>query len=96
MIDLSDGLVSELYHLSHASKVSMLIENLPIHYDIKRLSKKEKLKSAGEADSKGGGIGFIEMIRRTGSKLIMNKEFPTDENLTLELIFNYKSGENNG
>jgi phosphoserine phosphatase RsbU/P len=57
--------------------------------------KKKKMKSEREEDSRGGGIGFIEMIRRTGSKVKMDKEFPPDNNLTLELTFNYK-GETDG
>jgi phosphoserine phosphatase RsbU/P len=52
--------------------------------------KKKKMKSAKEEDSRGGGIGFIEMLRRTGSKVQMNKELSADNNLILELTIKYK------
>jgi thiamine-monophosphate kinase len=39
MIDISDGLVSELYHLAHAGGVSIVIDKIPIHPDLKRLAK---------------------------------------------------------
>lgn len=39
MIDISDSLASELHHLAYASKVSIEIDRLPIHKEIKRLSK---------------------------------------------------------
>jgi phosphoserine phosphatase RsbU/P len=60
--------------------------------ELKKL-KMEKMKSEKEDDSRGGGIGFIEMLRRTGSKVNMNKELLPDKNLSLELTFNYKSGD---
>lgn len=37
MIDVSDGLVSELYHLAHASKLDMVIDKIPTHSDLKKL-----------------------------------------------------------
>ncbi len=37
MIDISDGLVSELYHLAHASNVDIIVNNLPKHKDLKKL-----------------------------------------------------------
>lgn len=63
--------------------------------ELKQL-KKEKLKLAQEEDSKGGGIGFIEMIRRSASPISINKELLADQNLVLELTINYKAGEING
>ena len=39
MIDISDGLSSELLHITYASNVSESIENIPIHKELKRLSK---------------------------------------------------------
>jgi phosphoserine phosphatase RsbU/P len=62
--------------------------------ELKKL-KMEKMKSEKEDDSRGGGIGFIEMIRRTGSKVIMNKELLPDKKLSLELTINYKKGDTN-
>ena len=43
MIDISDGLASELYHLAYASKCDMIIEQLPIHKELITLCKKAKL-----------------------------------------------------
>jgi thiamine-monophosphate kinase len=37
MIDISDGLVSELYHLAHSSNVDIIINNVPIHKELKKL-----------------------------------------------------------
>ncbi len=42
MIDTSDSLASELHHLAHASKVSIEIDHLPVHKEIKKLSKFNK------------------------------------------------------
>lgn len=43
MIDISDGLVSELYHLAYASNVSIIVENIPIHKELKKLSTVSKI-----------------------------------------------------
>jgi hypothetical protein len=96
---------AEAIHLKSVNKVDQTqfgrilakITNLnTLTQDELKLLKKEKLKSAQEHDSKGGGIGFIEMIRRSGSPIFMNQEFSADQNLTLELTINYKAGETNG
>jgi thiamine-monophosphate kinase len=42
MIDISDGLVSELYHLAHASGVSIVIDHVPLHAELKRLARTSK------------------------------------------------------
>ncbi len=43
MIDISDGLVSELYHISHQSEVSIELDNIPIHKELARLCKVQDL-----------------------------------------------------
>ena len=43
MIDISDGLVSELYHLAFQSKMNIEITNIPIHKTLKDFCKKQKL-----------------------------------------------------
>ncbi|MEI6092269.1 MAG: thiamine-phosphate kinase [bacterium] len=43
MIDISDGLVSELYHLAYASDVSIVIEDVPIHKELKKLGTVSKI-----------------------------------------------------
>lgn len=43
MIDISDGLASELYHISDSSNCSIHIDDIPIHKDIKKISKKLKI-----------------------------------------------------
>ena len=96
---------NEAIHLKSVNKVDHTqferiltkISNLnTLTQDELKLLKKEKLKSAQEYDSKGGGIGFIEMIRRSASPISMNQEITADQNLTLELTINYNAGETNG
>ncbi len=38
MIDISDSLASELYHIAHASKCSIKVKSIPIHKGIKKLA----------------------------------------------------------
>lgn len=42
MIDISDGLASELHHIAHASKCSIRIEHIPIHKELSKMSRKIK------------------------------------------------------
>ncbi|MCX6112070.1 MAG: thiamine-phosphate kinase [Proteobacteria bacterium] len=43
MIDISDGLVSELYHLAYASNVSIVIDKIPVHSELKKLGIASKI-----------------------------------------------------
>jgi len=43
MIDISDSLSSELYHIAFSSNCSILIDTVPIHPSIKKLCKNKKL-----------------------------------------------------
>jgi len=43
MVDISDGLVSELYHLAYASNVSIVIDKIPIHPELKKLGLASKI-----------------------------------------------------
>ena len=56
MIDISDGLVSELYHLAHSSNVSIELDHIPIHKDLKLCS--EKTKTTAEGFSLYGGEDY--------------------------------------
>ena len=43
MIDISDGLMSEIYHLEFQSKVNIELSNIPIHATLKKFCKRQKL-----------------------------------------------------
>ena len=43
MIDISDGLASELYHLAFQSKVNIKVSNIPLNTTLKDFCKKKKL-----------------------------------------------------
>lgn len=43
MIDISDGLASELYHIAFQSKVNIDITNIPVETKLKNFCKKQKL-----------------------------------------------------
>jgi len=43
MIDISDGLASELYHIAFQSNVNMELSNIPLHTTLKSFCKKQKL-----------------------------------------------------
>jgi len=49
MIDISDGLASELYHLAHSSNVGIEIYKVPVHKSLKLVSKKIKTSAEGLA-----------------------------------------------
>ena len=38
MIDISDGLVSELYHIAYASNVSIIVDKIPVDPELKRFA----------------------------------------------------------
>ncbi|MFH1223181.1 MAG: thiamine-phosphate kinase [Pseudomonadota bacterium] len=56
MIDISDSLISELYHIAHASNVSIEVENIPIHKDLKLVCK--KIKTTPERLAMYGGEDY--------------------------------------
>ena len=58
--------------------------------------KKEKLAVESEATSKGGGIGFLEIIRRTKSPIIVTNDFdPINQNI-IKFYLKINLGDTNG
>ncbi len=58
--------------------------------------KKEKLKAESESTSKGGGIGFMEIIRRTKSPIIVSFDNSEDGQSIIKFYLKINLGDVNG
>jgi thiamine-monophosphate kinase len=67
MIDISDGLVSELYHLAHQSGVDIEITSMPLNRELVRFCKKSNLSPKNFALY--GGEDYQLLLTGPGSKL---------------------------
>lgn len=57
-----------------------------------KLLRKEKMGSEGEATSKGGGIGFLEIVRRTGYPVMITKYVYDLNNINVQILLKIKKG----
>ena len=60
-----------------------------------KVLKKEKLKEASESTSKGGGIGFLEIIRRTKSPIIVTSDNIGDNKFAIKFYLKINLGDTN-
>lgn len=58
--------------------------------------KKEKLKEESESTSKGGGIGFLEIVRRTKSPIITSYDLEGGDQCLIKFYLKINLGEVNG
>ncbi len=65
------------------------------HTQLKSLYK-QLLKSEGEEGSKGGGIGTLEVIRKSKNPIKVEITDRSDKGIKLKLLINVNIGENNG
>lgn len=61
-----------------------------------KVLKKEKLKAESESTSKGGGIGFLEIIRRTKSPIIVSFDSTSEKRSVLKFYLKINLGDANG
>jgi thiamine-monophosphate kinase len=72
MIDISDGLVSELYHIANQSNLSIVIDELPIHKDLIKLTEHKDNEINPKDLALNGGEDF-ELLYTTNKETVSKK-----------------------